>query len=90
MKKGFVSIIIPSYNEASNIKLIYESLRNEFQSIDYDYEIYYINDGLRMLRALRFMSQLEFELSPNTKKAICENRYAEKSGKRRGRTPGEI
>lgn len=45
MKKGFVSIIIPSYNEASNIKLIYESLRNEFQSIDYDYEIYYINDG---------------------------------------------
>ncbi|ASB87631.1 glycosyltransferase family 2 protein [Bacillus sonorensis] len=45
MKKGFVSIIIPSYNEASNIKLIYESLRNEFQSIEYDYEIYYINDG---------------------------------------------
>ncbi|KFM91262.1 CCA tRNA nucleotidyltransferase [Bacillus paralicheniformis] len=31
-------------------------------------------DALRMLRALRFMSQLEFELSPNTKKAICENR----------------
>ncbi|MCJ2146169.1 CCA tRNA nucleotidyltransferase [Bacillus paralicheniformis] len=31
-------------------------------------------DALRMLRALRFMSQLEFELSPNTKEAICENR----------------
>ncbi|MED1740971.1 CCA tRNA nucleotidyltransferase [Bacillus swezeyi] len=32
-------------------------------------------DALRMLRALRFMSQLEFTLSQNTKKAICENGY---------------
>ncbi|MFN2745617.1 CCA tRNA nucleotidyltransferase [Bacillus sp. z60-18] len=30
-------------------------------------------DALRMLRALRFMSQLEFRLSPNTKQAIFEN-----------------
>ncbi|MEC1503277.1 CCA tRNA nucleotidyltransferase [Bacillus sonorensis] len=31
-------------------------------------------DALRMLRALRFMSQLEFALSGKTKTAICENR----------------
>ncbi|MDA1475294.1 CCA tRNA nucleotidyltransferase [Bacillus changyiensis] len=32
-------------------------------------------DALRMLRALRFMSQLDFALSPHTKQAICENRH---------------
>ncbi|MEC3609029.1 CCA tRNA nucleotidyltransferase [Bacillus glycinifermentans] len=32
-------------------------------------------DALRMLRALRFMSQLEFTLSEKTKAAICENSH---------------
>ncbi|KXZ22773.1 glycosyltransferase family 2 protein [Bacillus nakamurai] len=45
MKQGLISIIIPSYNEGNNVKLIHESLKKEFQTIHYDYEIFYINDG---------------------------------------------
>lgn len=45
MKQRLISIIIPSYNEGNNVKLIHESLKKEFQTIHYDYEIFYINDG---------------------------------------------
>lgn len=45
MKQGLISIIIPSYNEGYNVKLIHESLKKEFKNIHYDYEIFFINDG---------------------------------------------
>ncbi len=45
MKSGLISIIIPSYNEANNIELLYKSLNKEFSGIDYDYEILFVNDG---------------------------------------------
>ncbi|WP_408006406.1 glycosyltransferase family 2 protein [Pseudalkalibacillus sp. A8] len=45
MKSGLISIIIPSYNEANNIELLYKSLEKEFTDIDYDYEILFVNDG---------------------------------------------
>lgn len=36
MKQGLISIIIPSYNEGYNVKLIHESLKKEFKNIHYD------------------------------------------------------
>ncbi|GGB49180.1 glycosyltransferase [Virgibacillus dakarensis] len=45
MKSGLISIIIPSFNEASNIELIYKALDKEFADIHYDYEVLFINDG---------------------------------------------
>ncbi len=40
-----VSFIIPAYNEAENVPLIHEELRKEFESLSYQYEIVYIDDG---------------------------------------------
>lgn len=45
MKSGLISIIIPSFNEANNIELIYKALVKEFADINYDYEVLFINDG---------------------------------------------
>ncbi|WP_257346787.1 glycosyltransferase family 2 protein [Pseudalkalibacillus decolorationis] len=45
MKSRVISIIIPSFNEANNIELIYKALDKEFADINYDYEILFINDG---------------------------------------------
>ncbi|AZV42676.1 glycosyltransferase family 2 protein [Peribacillus asahii] len=45
MNFRLISIIIPSFNEASNIELIYEALVKEFVGVNYDYEILFINDG---------------------------------------------
>lgn len=42
-----VSFIIPAYNEAENIPLIHDELRREFDMLDYQYEILYIDDGSR-------------------------------------------
>jgi len=40
-----ISIIIPVYNEEKNIPLINSKLEDIFLSLDYDYEIIFINDG---------------------------------------------
>ncbi|RKD73432.1 glycosyltransferase involved in cell wall biosynthesis [Sinobaca qinghaiensis] len=40
-----VSFIIPAYNEVENVPLIHEELRKEFESLSYQYEIVYIDDG---------------------------------------------
>lgn len=45
MKSRLISIIIPSYNESSNIELIYNAIATQFLEIDYDFEILFINDG---------------------------------------------
>ncbi|MCY8507794.1 glycosyltransferase family 2 protein, partial [Bacillus atrophaeus] len=60
MKQGLISIIIPSYNEGNNVKLIHESLKKEFKSIHYDYEIFYINDGSKddTLQQIKNLTQI--------------------------------
>ncbi|MGJ9383116.1 glycosyltransferase family 2 protein [Salipaludibacillus sp. CF4.18] len=45
MKSSLISIIIPSFNEESNIEMIYKALSKEFHDLDYDYEIFFVNDG---------------------------------------------
>lgn len=40
-----VSIVIPAYNEADNIFVIAESIKQVFASINYDYEIILVDDG---------------------------------------------
>ncbi|MFG6117674.1 glycosyltransferase family 2 protein [Thalassobacillus sp. B23F22_16] len=45
MTAGLISIIIPSYNESDNIDLIYKAVDKEFETLRYDYEILYVNDG---------------------------------------------
>lgn len=43
--KKLVSIVIPAYNEAENVFVIAESIKNVFSSIDYNYEIILVDDG---------------------------------------------
>jgi glycosyltransferase involved in cell wall biosynthesis len=45
MKSGLISIIVPSYNEANNIELLYSAVDHEFKDIHFDYELLFINDG---------------------------------------------
>ncbi|MFC7063733.1 glycosyltransferase family 2 protein [Halobacillus seohaensis] len=45
MTARLISFIIPSFNEAGNIELIYKALDREFEDLNYDYEILFINDG---------------------------------------------
>ncbi len=40
-----VSIIIPVYNESTNIRLVYDELLNVFSKLPYNYEIIFIDDG---------------------------------------------
>ncbi|MGO4879035.1 glycosyltransferase family 2 protein [Pedobacter psychrotolerans] len=43
--KKLVSIVIPAYNEADNIFVIFESIKNVFSTINYNYEIILVDDG---------------------------------------------
>jgi len=40
-----VSIVIPAYNECSNIRIIAERIDSVFKTLDYSYEIIFVNDG---------------------------------------------
>lgn len=40
-----ISILIPVYNEADNISIITESLKNIFATISYDYNLLFVDDG---------------------------------------------
>ncbi|MFI5222134.1 MAG: glycosyltransferase family 2 protein [Bacteroidia bacterium] len=42
-----VSIVIPAYNESINIPIIAGRIQDVFRSLDYQYEIIFINDGSR-------------------------------------------
>lgn len=42
-----ISIVIPSYNEGKNIPMIAGEIGKVFQSLAYDYEIIFVNDGSR-------------------------------------------
>lgn len=43
--KKLVSIVIPAYNEADNVFVIAESIKQVFTTIDYNYEIILVDDG---------------------------------------------
>ncbi|UKT64190.1 glycosyltransferase family 2 protein [Pedobacter mucosus] len=43
--KKLVSIVIPAYNEAENVFVIAESIKNVFSSLIYNYEIILVDDG---------------------------------------------
>lgn len=41
----YVSVVVPVYNEAENIPLLHESIRNVLQQQEFSYEIIYVDDG---------------------------------------------
>ncbi len=45
MAGKLLSVIVPSFNEAENVKLFYEELAKELQYSPYDYEVIYVDDG---------------------------------------------
>jgi glycosyltransferase involved in cell wall biosynthesis len=45
MRSKYLSIIIPVYNEAENIPLLHDRLRNVLEKQTFTYEIIYIDDG---------------------------------------------
>ncbi|SIS46236.1 glycosyltransferase family 2 protein [Salimicrobium salexigens] len=45
MEELTVSIIIPAYNEGTNINTIHKELKKEFSSLRYDFEIIFVDDG---------------------------------------------
>ena len=40
-----VSIVIPAYNECTNIRIIADRIDSVFKTLDYSYEIIFVNDG---------------------------------------------
>lgn len=44
-KKGLISIVAPAYNEETNIESFYKRIDEIFKTIEYDYEIIFVNDG---------------------------------------------
>ena len=40
-----VSIVIPAYNESSNIPIIAERITTLFKELNYSFEIVFVNDG---------------------------------------------
>ncbi|HEU4913915.1 MAG TPA: glycosyltransferase family 2 protein [Candidatus Saccharimonadales bacterium] len=43
--KGLISIIIPVYNEAENLPVLYEELDKHTKKLAYDFEILFVDDG---------------------------------------------
>lgn len=43
--KGLISIIIPVYNEAENLPVLYEELDKHLKQLTYDFEILFVDDG---------------------------------------------
>ncbi len=40
-----LSLVVPCYNEEKNVSLFYNAVKNDFSSVDFDYEIVFVNDG---------------------------------------------
>ncbi len=56
-KQKVISIVLPAYNEGSNVNVVYEHLVEVFEKLPYELQILYVNDGskddtLDFLRAL--------------------------------------
>jgi len=54
MKKERLSIVVPCYNEQSNVEHFYRILKNSLKSLDLDHRIIYVNDGSKD-RTLEFL-----------------------------------
>ncbi len=59
--RKLVSIVIPAYNEAENIFIIVESIKQQFLTLDYDHEIILVDDGssdltLQKIKALSLVN----------------------------------
>ena len=59
-----ISIVIPSYNEEGNIKIIINALHEVLQKLYYRYELIFVDDGSsdKTLSILREMSKTDFNL----------------------------
>jgi len=42
-----ISVVIPVYNEEENIPILYKELKEVLESLPYDYEVIFVNDGSR-------------------------------------------
>lgn len=42
-----LSLVIPCYNEEKNVSLFYEAVKKDFASVDFEYELVFVNDGSR-------------------------------------------
>ena len=40
-----LSLVVPCYNEESNVRLFHDAAANVFDNEGYDYEIVFVNDG---------------------------------------------
>lgn len=67
-----ISIVIPVYNEAKNVPLLYDELKKHIDSLRYDFEIIFVDDGSRdesahvIRNLLQFDNRIRFvELSRN-------------------------
>jgi glycosyltransferase involved in cell wall biosynthesis len=43
--KGLISVVSPLYNEEVNIKLLYSGVKDVFETLDYDFELVFVDDG---------------------------------------------
>ena len=43
--RKLISIIVPAYNEALNLPLLLQEIKNVFVTINYDFEVIFVNDG---------------------------------------------
>lgn len=59
-----ISIVIPSYNEEGNIKIIINALHEVLQKLNYRYELIFVDDGSsdKTLSILQEMSKTDFNL----------------------------
>lgn len=44
MSKGLISIVVPVYNEELNVNPMYKRINNVFQTLDYSFEIIYVDN----------------------------------------------
>lgn len=47
MNRQLISVVVPVFNEAGNIRKIYAELSRVFDTLPYDYEIIFVDDGSR-------------------------------------------
>lgn len=43
--KNKVDLILPAHNEEGNIRPIYEEIKNAMQNTDYDFQVFFVDDG---------------------------------------------